>query len=96
MPGRLLPSLIRLITAKATASSESAAGFFDTSVAEAFAEFEGGGEALAAQFALAELQVREAAKVGRPPFPRHIHSLGVRSGPRQFAERQHELGGNAL
>ena len=39
------------------ASSESAAGFFDTSVAEAFAEFEGGDEPLAAQFALAELQV---------------------------------------
>jgi hypothetical protein len=30
------------------ASGESAAGLFDASVAEAFAEFEGGGEALAA------------------------------------------------
>jgi hypothetical protein len=44
-------------------SGESAAGFFDASVAEAFAEFEGGGEALAAQFALAKLQVRETTKV---------------------------------
>jgi hypothetical protein len=46
-----------------SASSESTPCFFDTSVAEAFAEFEGGGEALAAQFALAKLEVRETAKV---------------------------------
>jgi hypothetical protein len=37
------------------ASGKSAAGLFDASVAEAFAEFESGGEALASQFALAQL-----------------------------------------
>jgi hypothetical protein len=53
----------RMLKLALPASGESAAGFFDTSVAEALAEFEGGSEALAAQFAFAKLQVREATKV---------------------------------
>jgi hypothetical protein len=59
------------------ASSKSTAGFFDASVAEAFAEFEGGGEALAAQFALAELQVRETAEVETVRFAPGILTVWV-------------------
>lgn len=45
------------------AKIEGAARFLNTSVAQALAEFEGGGEALASKFALAESQVGDAAKV---------------------------------
>ena len=45
------------------AKIEGAASFLDSSMAEALAEFEGGGEALAGKLALAEPQVSETAKV---------------------------------
>ena len=45
------------------AKIEGAASFLDSSMAEALAEFEGGGEALAGKLALAEPQVGETAKV---------------------------------
>jgi len=43
--------------------SQGATGFFNAAVAEALAEFQGGGEALAGQLALAEAQVGESAEV---------------------------------
>jgi hypothetical protein len=52
------------------AEVESAAGFFDASVAQTLPDFQCGGEALDSQFALAEAQVGHAAEVqavGLPP-----------------------------
>jgi len=46
-----------------TAKIQGPARFLNTSMAEALAEFEGGGEVLAGKFPLAESQVGDAAKV---------------------------------
>jgi hypothetical protein len=47
---------------------EGAAGFVDAAVAELLAKFEGGGEALAGEFLLAEALVGDAAEVEAVSF----------------------------
>jgi hypothetical protein len=54
---------LRTIFGCLSALVEGATGFIDAAVSEAFAEFEGGGEALAGELAFAKAQVGDAAKV---------------------------------
>jgi hypothetical protein len=55
---------------------EGAAGFFDAAVAEALADFEGGGEALAGEFVFAEPEVSDAAEVEAVGFPPGVLAVG--------------------
>jgi hypothetical protein len=57
------------------AKIEGAASFLDSSMAEALAEFEGGGEALAGKLALAEPQVSATAEVDTVRTSGHVGSV---------------------